>query len=154
MAENKVSAVLSAEDVESIINSIQQIKDKLPFLIDLSTEEKKNLPKLGDKSIAFVNKAVEVAQQYADFLPRNFSVDELKKDFELYSQLQRINMLLRELFEKLDDTETEVGSELYVGCLSVYNNLKNNKIEGELELLLDDLGKKFAKRKKQIVPTP
>lgn len=37
------------------------IKQKLPFLIDLIAEERKSLPKMGDKSRAFVSKALEVA---------------------------------------------------------------------------------------------
>lgn len=52
--------------------AIATIKTKLPFLIDLSVEERKALLKLGDKSRAFVSKALEVATQNPDFLPRSF----------------------------------------------------------------------------------
>jgi hypothetical protein len=38
---------------------------------------------MGDKSRAFVSKALEVARQNPDFLPRSFDLDEMKRDVEL-----------------------------------------------------------------------
>ncbi len=59
MVANQVSAELAAADVEAIAASIAAIKAKLPFLIDLSPAERKTLPKMGDKSQAFVRAALE-----------------------------------------------------------------------------------------------
>jgi len=57
MPENKVSAVLEQTNVDAINSAIAALNSNLPFLIDLNLEEKKALPKFGDKSVAFVNKA-------------------------------------------------------------------------------------------------
>jgi hypothetical protein len=54
----------------------------LPVLIDLTTKERRALTKMGDKSSAFVIKALEVAKQNPDFLPRAFNVEEMRKDVE------------------------------------------------------------------------
>ncbi|BAZ66295.1 hypothetical protein NIES4106_10450 [Fischerella sp. NIES-4106] len=62
--------------------AITTIKQKLAFLIDLSNEERKALPKMGNKSRAFVSKALEVATQNSEFLPRSFDLEEMRKDVQ------------------------------------------------------------------------
>lgn len=63
MADNRISASLSQADREAVMSAIATIREKLPFLIDLTTQERRSLPKLGDKSRAFVSKSLEVATQ-------------------------------------------------------------------------------------------
>ena len=54
MAENQISASLTPANRQAVMDAIATIKDKLPFLVDLTTEERRTLPKMGDKSRAFV----------------------------------------------------------------------------------------------------
>ena len=49
MADNRISASLSQADREAVMTAITTIRGKLPFLVDLTTEERRSLPKLGDK---------------------------------------------------------------------------------------------------------
>ena len=56
--------------------------------MDLTPEQRKSLPKMGDKSQAFVNKALEVATQNPDFLPGSFDLEEMKRDVELGSDME------------------------------------------------------------------
>ena len=58
MAENRVSAVLSEADRKAVLDAVETIRQKLSFLIDLSPEQRRSLPKMGDKSRAFVAKAL------------------------------------------------------------------------------------------------
>jgi hypothetical protein len=76
---NPISATISQEDRDAIAQAVATIKQRLPFLIDLVGDERSNMPKMGDKSRAFVSKALEVASQNSDFLPRSFDVDEMRK---------------------------------------------------------------------------
>jgi len=124
MPENKVSAVLEQTNVDAINSAIAALNSNLPFLIDLNLEEKKALPKFGDKSVAFVNKAHELVLQTDEFLPRNFNVDEFKKDVVLYSKLYSVLQPLRMLMDKLEDTYMQVGSEAYTSSLIVYQQAK------------------------------
>jgi hypothetical protein len=43
MTENRVSAALTKEDIAAIMTAIATIKTKLPFLLDLTTDESKAL---------------------------------------------------------------------------------------------------------------
>jgi len=87
MSSSPISATLSQPDRDALISAIATIKAKLHFLVDLSTEERKALPKMGDKNRAFVSKALEVATQNPDFLPRSFDLDEMRKDVQLFEAL-------------------------------------------------------------------
>jgi hypothetical protein len=61
MPSHQISATLAQSDRDAVLAAITTIKQKLPFLTDLTMEERKALPKMGDKSRAFVSKALEVA---------------------------------------------------------------------------------------------
>lgn len=149
MANNRASAKLSPADKEAVMNAIATIKEKLPFLIDLSTEERKSLPKLGDKSRAFVTKALEIATQNPDFLPRSFDLDEMRQDIELFEALYPILLSLTQLQELVDDTSVAVGSEAYAASLMVYNYAKASGRGAGLDSMIDDLGRRFARKSKK-----
>ncbi|WP_026736521.1 hypothetical protein [Fischerella sp. PCC 9605] len=146
MTANRISANLSKTDREAVMQAIATIKEKLPFLVDLTTEERKALPKLGDKSRAFVSKALEVAGQNPDFLPRSFDLDEMRRDVELFEALYPILLSLSQLQELVDDTFVAVGSEAYAAGLMVYNYAKASGKGAGLDAALDDLGRRFARK--------
>jgi hypothetical protein len=152
MADNKVSAKLSPADREAVMQAISTIRQKLPFLIDLTTEERKALPKLGDKSRGFVSKALEIAAQNPDFLPRSFDLDEMRRDIELFEALYPILLSLTQLQELVDDTSVAVGSEAYAAGLMVYNYAKASGKGAGLETMVDDLGRRFARKAKKVQP--
>lgn len=109
MPTNQISATLTQADRDAALAAITTLKEKLPFLIDLTTEERKALPKMGDKSRAFVSKALEVATQNPDFLPRSFDLEEMRKDVQLFEAMYPIVMAMTQLQELLDDTYVTVG---------------------------------------------
>lgn len=153
MAVNRVSAKLVPADKDAVMQAIATIKTKLPFLVDLTPEERRALPKMGDKTNAFVAKALEVAQQNGDFLPRSFNVDEFATDVALYAELRSIYLALIPLSELVDDTMLEVGSEAYAAALTVYQYAKNAGQGAGLDEVADELSKRFAK-KATPKPTP
>ncbi|MCC5662423.1 hypothetical protein LC653_00350 [Nostoc sp. CHAB 5784] len=152
MADNKASAKLSSADREAVMQAITTIREKLPFLIDLTTEERKALPKLGDKSRAFVSKALEIGTQNPDFLPRSFDLNDMRQDIELFEALYPILLSLTQLQELVDDTSVAVGSEAYAAGLMIYNYAKASGKGSGLESMVDDLGRRFARKAKKVQP--
>lgn len=150
MPVTSVSAALSPADRDAVMNALVTIKQKLPFLIDLSTDQRKALPKMGDKSRAFVSKALEVATQNPDFLPRSFDIDEMRKDVELYEALYPIVLAFAQLQELLDDTHVTIGSEAYAAALQVYNYAKASDKGGGLDVMVDELGQRFARKSRRV----
>jgi len=80
----------------------------MSFLINLTPEERSNLPKMGDKSIPFVEKTLELAVTNPQLVPPFVNVEELRKDFSLAMELRDILIIVKQLYEKLDDRQREV----------------------------------------------
>jgi hypothetical protein len=154
MTENRVSATLSEADQQAVLAAIETIRQKLSFLIDLTPEQRRSLPKMGDKSRAFVSKALAIAQQNSNFLPRSFSVEEMASDVALLESLLPILVSLTRLQEQLQDTYTEVGSEAYSAALVVYQYGRNSSDGESLETLLDDMAQRFARKSRSAKPGP
>jgi hypothetical protein len=118
--------VLPTADRDEVLTLIQNIQAKLPFLLDLSAEEIKALPKMGDKSRAFVAQALALAEQDDSFLPRSFEVANFRKDVDLTEALLPILTAMSKLRELLEDTYILAGSEAYVAALVVYQAAKTH----------------------------
>ncbi len=152
MMSDRVSADLPQSDVEAVMTAISAIRQKLPFLVDLTPEERRSLPKLGDKSQAFVGKTLEVATQTPDFLPRSFDLDEMRQDVTLFEVLYPLLLSLTQLQELVEDTLMVVGSEAYAAALVVYTNAKANGKGAGLDSALDAMGQRFARKTRTVLP--
>jgi hypothetical protein len=152
MPANQISATLTQADRDAALAAITTVKENLSFLIDLTAEERKALPKMGDKSRAFVIKALEVATQNPDFLPRSFNLEEMRKDVQLFEALYAIVVAVTQLQELLNDTYMTVGSEAYSAALQVYNYAKASGQGAGLEAVVDELGQRFARKTKKTNP--
>lgn len=146
MPDNRISASLSDADQQAVLAAIQTIRQKLPFLVDLSPEERRSLPRMGDRSRGFVAQALEIATQNADILPRSFDVEEMRKDVELLDSLSPVLTALAQLNELVDDTVMEVGSEAYTAALAVYQYTRTAGKGAALDGALDSLGQRFARK--------
>jgi hypothetical protein len=146
MPDNRISATLSQADRQAVLDAVNTIRTKLPFLIDLSPEERKALPKMGDTGRGFVAQALQVAEQNPDILPRSFDAAEMRKDVELLDALLPVVTALAQLNELLDDTYTAVGSEAYVAGLLVYQYVRAAGKGSALDGALDALGQRFARK--------
>ena len=152
MVENRVSAQLGEAERQSVFAAIQTIRQKLPFLIDLTPEERRALPRFGDKSRGFVEQALQVAEQNPDILPRTFDAGEMRNDVELYSALSTVHAALSQLFELVDDTLTEVGAEAYASALLVYQFARAAGKGTALDAALEGLGQHFARKSRSTPP--
>lgn len=146
MSTDLVKGVLSAEKQQTILGLIGQIQAQLPFLIDLNAEERRALPKLGNKSQAFVDQGLILATQNSGILPRSFDLDEYQRDVALFRQMQPLVMALGQLQGRLEDTLLAVGSDAYSQTLLVYQAAKLAGKNGSLEQHLDGLGRRFARK--------
>lgn len=154
MPEQRISATLTSTDLDAIRESINIIKHKLPFLLTLTNDERRGLPKAGDRNRAFVLKALEVAEQNPTILPAIFSVEEMKKDVELGAALQSVVFAIGQLEETLNDTAAVVNGEAYSAALSVYNYARASGKEASLQGTVEELGKIFSKKPRASAAKP
>ncbi len=147
MLENKIDAVVTEDNKTAVANAVQAVRDALPFLLDLTPDERRNMAKLGDKSVAFVTKALELANQNSDFLPGSFNIEEMRKDVNLYNDLHAIRGSIVQLQELLEDSIMQAGNEAYSAALVVYHYAKSTRMHSEgLDALVDEMSKRFVKK--------
>src|SRR5438105_13944333 len=109
-----VAPSLPSADEQAIMAAIATIRQKLsPFLIDLTPAERKGLAKLGDKSHAFVMKAVDVAIQNPDVIPGSHSVEDVRNTANLFQSMAGIRLALEQLYNQCQATTTKAGSDVY-----------------------------------------
>ena len=123
---DRIDATISQTDLDAILAAVKTIKTALPFLVDLSPDDRQALPKFGDKSLAFVQRAHDVARQDDSFLPRSFDVDAFGRDVALHARLGTVALALGRLAEHVDDTRMLVGAEAYAAALTAYDALKRS----------------------------
>lgn len=144
MAYQNISQTVSEDEMKKLKKAIEEISKSLPFLIALTTDEKKSLVKLGSKSIDFVKDCNNVAQNYPQILPSGFDAGELAKDSKLFEQLSELRLLLNTLNEKLNDTTTAVGNEAMKASLTVYEYVKTAaKSQAGLKTVSEQLQQRF-----------
>jgi hypothetical protein len=96
--------------------------------------------KMGDKSIAFVQKASAYADQYTDQLPGFVQLPELKKDLETVTVLNEYCQELSLINRMMEDTIMLAGSEALEASLVVYTSIKiaaKNNVGGAQEAFND-----------------
>ena len=144
MSYQNIAAALSPQDIQEIKAALQKIQQKMPFLVTLSTEERRKLVKMGDKSLAFVNNSVTAAQSNREILPATFEVEELVRDYQLATALTEVLISMQQLTEQVDDTLMAVGSEAMTSSLTVYDYVKTaSKKTPGLKTVAEQLGERF-----------
>jgi len=146
--DNLVSIQIPAEDQDAIRAALTVLDEKLqPFLIALTKEEKKGLPKMRDKSIPFVEKAVEYAEGNPSLVPGFLDVNEMKTDFRAVTLLTEFFRLVEKLYQTLDDTILLSGSEAYKAALNFYKTVKQAAKSGipGAQVIYDDLKQRFER---------
>ena len=156
--DNRISATLAAADKTSILTKLGEIRALLPFLANLTEQERKEIFKLGDKGLGFDEKCKGYMAANASLVPGFVSLPEQEKDRVLRLQLLDLLHEARSLAEALEDTVTLLGSEILMGDLSFYNNVRQAAKRGTpvgIDAIYEDLRARFpGVRKAATTTTP
>jgi hypothetical protein len=122
---NIVSFTLSEEELNEI-NSALDILERilLPKTISLTPEIRQELLKMGDKTVAFVEKAIEMGDHNPEFVPQFVDLEETKKDFNGVKTIRSVNRRIGAISQRLDDTAMQAGSEAYSACRGIYGQIQ------------------------------
>lgn len=146
---NQISAVLTDADLDAIMQSIADIKAKLPFLIAQTPEERQKGFKLGDGTLAFLIKTRNYALAHPDWIPSEVDAKEWGRDCDLAAQLLKIRNELRSLLGDVDATMGETGIEALSPATQTYRNIglkAENDVPGT-KAAQQDLKQQFPGRK-------
>ena len=122
---NLVTQAIPAQTIALVLKGIRDARTALaPYLISLTPEERASLPKMGDKSQAFVAKAAEYAQSLPTLMPQYLDVAALVIDAGVNAELLPLFLELNGFTTDVDSTRMEAGSEGYSASLVAYSALK------------------------------
>ena len=152
MTIRTIDATLTQQEIENIIAALKTIREQLPFLVGLSTQERRQITKMGRKAKTFAVRALDMAVQHTDVMPRHLNVEEARRDVALFEALNPILQAVSHLRELIEDTQMVAGSEAYAAARLAYNSAKVSGKNLGLDDILEDLSQQFRRPRK--VQTP
>jgi len=146
---NRISLIIPPEVAEPAKQLYAQANQMLaPYLINLTPDEKKQYPKMGEKSIPFVTKGLEYLKVPGTPAPPYLEVPELEIDVNAHEALRQIMQIVQPTMDMLDDTMFLCGSEAYIAVLAFYTYPKGAakmNVPGA-KTIYDDLSTRFPRR--------
>jgi hypothetical protein len=111
---------------------ITQVHDQLsailqqlePHTVALTPHERQTLLKMGDKSLAFVEKTHEYAQDNPALVPGFVDLAAFNTDYKDAHGLWAVLALSRQVTTAIEDTMTAAGSDAFHTALTIYHNVQ------------------------------
>lgn len=143
--DNRISAEFTETAEAAVMGHIAAIRALMPFLINLTPEERQEMPKLGDKTLAFDEKCKTHMEQNPAFVPGFIDVAEVNKDRELRKPVNNVERALKALSDSASDTSMLTGAEIYMADLAFYQNVRQAAKRGKpnAQTVYDDLKSRF-----------
>lgn len=151
MNKNLINVEIPQEVANQVVEKLQEVKALLlPYMAKLTTEERKSLAKMGDKTLAFVSKVMEYVETNPKFVPAMMNVEAFKKDFKMNQQMVPFQTLSDQISEVVSDTSILSGNEAYTQALYYYGNVKFFAKTGDAEakVIYQELSQRFPRGKK------
>jgi hypothetical protein len=125
MKENTHVQAIPQDVLTQAQTKIQEVLTLLsPYLLALTPAERQGMPKMGEKTISFVEKAYDFARQNPNLAPPYLEMGAFGTDFTDAHGLWSIHNLVMQLEEGIGDTEMTAGSEAYQAALVFYKSVK------------------------------
>ena len=107
---------------------------------------------MGDKSRAFCEKALEVAEQHAGLMPRDFDIAAFRQDHLALAALRPRLARMAYLMQRMEDTERALGSDIMAAALEVYGVLKVAGKDQGVDEARNALAERFNRRRAAAPP--
>jgi hypothetical protein len=125
MKDNQHTQTIPSTILTQAQAKIDEAKTLLaPYLLALTPAERHELPKMGDKTLAFVEKAYDFARQNPALVPPYLEVAAFGAEFGDAHGLWTLLNTVQQLEEGIGDTEMTAGSEAYQAALVFYQSVK------------------------------
>lgn len=127
---NRISATLSDADKATVLAAIQTIRTKLPFLVGLDDAARKELPRLGPKTVGYDMDCQAAMTARPDLIPSFVNQPELAKDRALWAPLGEILTELSALCGAAQDSFDILGSEIFDADRAFHANVREASKRG------------------------
>jgi hypothetical protein len=140
---------MSSELLVEVKADLAEVQAKLkPYISSLSRDEKRKLPKMGDSTVAFVNKVIGYAETNPEYSTPIFDIPKLKANGAAITALSPLSKTMKQISDNMQDTLTLAGSEAYDQALIYYNVVKQAAGRGMpgAKSMYEDLRHRFPGR--------
>lgn len=135
MPQNLISLDITPDAIAKVDQAIEILEAFTAPFITLTTEQKRELFKMGDKSVLFCQQTAMVLEQNQNILPPTFDYEEMKTDLADHAALAPRVLRIREVLARMEDTQIALGSDVMVASSEGYALMKLfGKAEGLTEL--------------------
>ena len=154
--KNQVSIEITDAMIADVTEKLNAVRTAIASVLvtNLTPTERMNMLKMGDKTLAFVRRALTFAAQNPALVPSYLNLEEAWRDYKL---TEAISILLKELAtlqRGLEDTAMVAGSEAYDAALIFYASVRGasrSNIPGA-QAIHDELKRQFPRRSRKDEP--
>jgi hypothetical protein len=154
---NRISFALTADELQAVRGAIKVLQDTLvPRLVALGPQDRRELPKMGDRTVSFVLKTMDHVKRNPSLRPAYLDLADFAEDMAAVDVLQSLQRPLTQISSLVDDSLTLAGSEAYTAALVCYQAIKGAakmKLPGA-EAVAEDLAQQFAGRGARAATAP
>lgn len=147
--KNQISVVIPPAVLAEVTEKLQSVKTLLaPYLQALAPGEQKSIFKMGDKTVATVQKVEDYTETNPEFAPSYMDKPEFAKDVSIVTDLSPLRNLASQLAADLSDTITIAGNEALLAALLYYGSVKeaSNKGVATATPIYEDLSARFTRK--------
>jgi hypothetical protein len=146
MPYQNIDATISPADLQAIKDAFAAVLDKLPFLINLTAEERRATFKAGPDSVSFLTNSATAAHDNPSIFPGSFNTTGFQKDVDLFGVLTELSTLADSVASRIDDTRLAVGGEAMKQGSQVYKYVQTAAATTPgLKPVAEQLGERFKK---------
>jgi hypothetical protein len=146
--QNQISIEIPQTVIDEVTAKLQECRAALaPFLQGLTAEDRQRFFKMGDKTVATVQKTKMYVDTNPEFVPGYMDKAEFIKDEKVVSQLHPIANLANQLYTDTDDTIMLAGSEALQSAMLYYGQVREAHSKGiaTAKPIYEDLGERFKR---------
>ncbi|MCU7614111.1 hypothetical protein N0B16_06645 [Chryseobacterium sp. GMJ5] len=146
---NQISVEIPQTVLDEVSQKLQDCKTLLaPYLKALTADQRKSLFKMGDKTVATVQKVKSYLETNPEFAPAYMDKAEFLKDEAVVTGLSPLSNLTEQLSSDIDDTVMLAGSEALMASMLYYGTAKEAASKGvaTAKPVYEDLSQRFSKK--------
>lgn len=146
MDQKLISLDFDEAALAAIDAALDALEAQLDGLIDLDADQRRSLPKMGDKSEAFCRQTLNLLALNPQLVPPGLGLAQAERHLSLVDVLRSRAHRLQRLTGRVQDTDIALGSDVMRVSLEGYALLKRMGRGSGLETLRQDIGARFGRR--------
>lgn len=146
--QNFATLNLTADELAAMDAGLAQLEAAAAGMIALTPQQKTQMVRTGDKSEPFYRQTLRVLEQNPQVLSANMNLPDALADLQASDVLRPRLIRLTQLFQRFQDTDLALRSDVMAMALRGYKLLKVSGRDAGLEPLQRELSVRFAKKRR------